>query len=73
MIAQYLAISHADLIYRLVIAVSAPNANDTVRSVVESWIDLAKLQNHKQLMINVAEKSYSESYLKKVSENISCN
>ena len=36
MIAQYLAINHADLIDRLVIAVSAPNANDTVHSVVES-------------------------------------
>lgn len=35
-IAQYLAINHADLIDRLVIAVSAPNANDTVHSVVES-------------------------------------
>lgn len=44
MIAQYLAINHADLIDRLVIAVSAPNANDTVHSVVESWIGLAKLQ-----------------------------
>lgn len=65
MIAQYLAINHADLIDRLVIAVSAPNANDTVHSVVESWIGLAKLQNHKQLMINTAEKSYSEAYLKK--------
>ena len=47
MIAQYLAINHADLIDRLVIAVSTPNANDTVHSVVESWIGLAKLQNHK--------------------------
>lgn len=65
MIAQYLAINHADLIDRLVIAVSAPNANDIVHSVVESWIGLAKLQNHKQLMINTAEKSYSEAYLKK--------
>ena len=63
MIAQYLAINHADLIDRLVIAVSAPNANDIVHSVVESWIGLAKLQNHKQLMIDTAEKSYSQEYL----------
>jgi len=65
MIAQYLAIDHADLIEKLVIAVSAPNANDTVHSVVEAWIGLAKQENHKQLMIDTAEKSYSEAYLKK--------
>lgn len=65
MIAQYLAIDHADLVERLVIAVSAPNANDTVHSVVESWIELAKQDNHKRLMIDTAEKSYSEAYLKK--------
>ena len=65
MIAQYLAIDHADLIEKLVIAVSAPNANDTVHSVVEAWIGLAKQENHKQLMIYTAEKSYSEAYLKK--------
>lgn len=65
MIAQYLAIDHADLIEKLVIGVSAPNANDTVHSVVEAWIGLAKQENHKQLMIDTAEKSYSEAYLKK--------
>ena len=65
MIAQHLAIDHADLIEKLVIAVSAPNANDTVHSVVEAWIGLAKQENHKQLMIDTTEKSYSEAYLKK--------
>ena len=65
MIAQYLAIDHADLIEKLVVAVSAPNANETVHSVVEAWIGLAKQENHKQLMIDTAEKSYSEAYLKK--------
>lgn len=65
MIAQYLAIDHADLIEKLVIAVSAPKVNATVHSAVEVWIRLAKQKNHKQLMIDTAEKSYSEAYLKK--------
>ena len=65
MIAQYLAIDHGDLVERLVIAVSAPNANAAVRSAVSSWIELAKQGNHRQLMIDTAEKSYSEAYLKK--------
>lgn len=65
MIAQYLAIDHPDLIDRLVIAVSAPNANDMVRTVVGSWIESAKRKDHKRLMIDTAEKSYSEEYLKR--------
>lgn len=65
MIAQYLAIDHADLVGRLVIAVSAPNANDIVCSAVSEWIELAKQENHKKLMIDTAEKSYSEEYLKR--------
>lgn len=65
MIAQYLAIDHGDLTERLVIAVSAPCADDTVRSVIRSWIESAKQGNHKRLMIETAEKSCSDTYLKK--------
>lgn len=65
MIAQYLAIDHPNLIEKLVIAVSAPSANDILCSAVEMWIDSAKQGDHKQLMIDTAEKSYSETYLKK--------
>ena len=65
MIAQYLAIDHANLVDRLVIAVSAPNANEIVRTVVSSWIESAKQGNHKQLMIDTAEKSYTEENLKR--------
>lgn len=64
MIAQYLAINHPDLVDRLVIAVSAPNANDIVSSAVSTWIEVAKQENHKRLMIDTAERSYSDKYLK---------
>lgn len=64
MIAQYLAIDYPELIDKLIIAVSAPYANENVHSVVESWIELAKQGNHKQLMIDTAKKSYSDKYLK---------
>lgn len=65
MIAQYLAIEHADLIEKLIIAVSSPKANETVQSVLPAWIELAEQENHRQLMIDTAEKSYSEAYLKR--------
>lgn len=65
MIAQYLAIDHAELIEKLIIAVSAPRANEIIQNGVEKWISLANQGKHKQLMIDVTEKSYSQKYLKK--------
>ncbi len=66
MIAQYLAIDHAEMVEKLVIAVSAPRINETLRECVDRWIDYAKEGKHKKLMIDTAEKSYSYKYLKKL-------
>lgn len=65
MIAQYLAVDHPEMVERLVLAVTAPRANDTIRGCVEKWIGLAEQGRHKELMIDTAEKSYSPAYLKK--------
>ena len=64
MIAQYLAIEHPDLVDRLVLAVTAPCVNPVIRGNVEKWIGLAEQGNHRELMIDTAEKSYSAAYLK---------
>ena len=65
MIAQCLAIDHPEVVEKLVIAVSAPCANQKAQENVQKWIDCANRKDHKQLMIDTAEKSYSENYLKK--------
>ncbi len=65
MIAQYLAVDHAELVEKLVIAVSAPCVNEIIRESVTKWIEYANAENHKQLMVDTAERSYSEKYLKK--------
>ena len=65
MIAQYLAIDHPELVNRLILAVTAPNANDTVTASVSGWIDLAKRGEHTALMVDTAEKMYSEEYFRK--------
>ena len=65
MIAQYLSISYPEMVEKLVLAVSAPRANEISRKCIEKWISLAKKGDHKALMIDTAEKSYSEMYLKK--------
>ena len=65
MIAQYLAIDHPDLVEKLVLAVTLSKQNDTVKQALGDWLEFAKQGNHKGLMIDTAEKSYSENYLRK--------
>ena len=65
MIAQFLAIDCPELVDKLVLAVSAPGVNEMIQYAVSAWIDMAKKGDHKSLMIDTAEKSYSEKYLKK--------
>ena len=65
MIAQYLAADHPEMVERLVLAVTAPRVNAVIRSCVEQWIGLAGQGDHKAMMIDTAEKSYSPEYLKK--------
>ena len=65
MIAQILAAEHPALVDKLVLAVTAPNANDTVRACVERWIEYAEQGDHRALMADTAEKSYSEAYLRR--------
>ena len=65
MVAQYLAIQRPDLVRKLVLAVSLSRNNDTVISVVNRWIDLANAGQMKALVTDMAEKMYSNAYLKR--------
>ena len=65
MIAQCLALDYPELVEKLVLAVSAPSANETVRNCISAWTEMAEQGDHQHLMIDTAERSYSEAYLKK--------
>ena len=65
MIAQYMAVDHPESVKKLILAVTAPNANPVVREAVEGWIDMAKRGDHTALMVDTAERMYSERYLRK--------
>ena len=65
MVSQYLAIDYPEMVERLVLAVTAPYANDVVQKAVSSWIEMAERNDHKALMVDTAEKMYSRSYLEK--------
>ncbi|MDI7815194.1 alpha/beta hydrolase [Clostridioides difficile] len=65
MIAQYLAADYPDLVNKLMLVVTSSKQNETIQEVVGSWMKMAEKSDYKSLMIDIAEKSYSEKYLKK--------
>ena len=65
MIAQYIAIRHPEIVERLILAVTAPSANDTVKKAVTDWIEMAERGDHRSLMTDTAERMYSAKYLEK--------
>lgn len=66
MIALALALDHADLVEKLVLAVSAPCVNPLIKERVEGWIGFAEAGDHKGLMIDTVEHSYSPERLKRL-------
>ena len=65
MIAQYLAIDRPDLVEKMVLAVTISENNDTVESVINRWVELTEKGSTLQLVTDMAEKMYSDKYLKK--------
>ena len=65
MIAQHLAIRHPERVRKLVLAVTAPCANDFIRDAVPKWIEWAKQDEFEKIMTDTAERSYTGAYLEK--------
>ncbi len=65
MIAQYLAIDRPDLVNKLVLAVTLSKNNDTVTTVIQNWITMTEQGNMKLLVADMAEKMYSDAYVKR--------
>ncbi len=65
MIAQYIAINHPERVAKLILAVTAPYANVTVKTAIYDWLDMVDRNDHTALMTDTAERMYSEKYLKK--------
>jgi len=64
MIAQWLAIDHPDRVERLVLAVTLSRPNPTVRDVIGRWTEMAKRGDYRAIMLDTAERSYSEKRLR---------
>ena len=64
MIAQWLAIDHPERVDRLVLAVTLSRPNDTLGAAVDGWTEMAKRGDYRGIMLDTAEKSYSEKRLR---------
>jgi pimeloyl-ACP methyl ester carboxylesterase len=64
MIAQWLAIEHPDKVGKLVLTVTLGRANDTLRDVIARWTDMARRGDYRGIMLDTAERSYSEKRLR---------
>ena len=65
MISQCIAIYHPEVVEKLVLAVTAPNANEVGEDAVSGWIKMVEEDDYTKLMVDTAEKMYSEKYLSK--------
>ena len=64
MIAQYLAIDFPESVNKLVLVVTLARQNEVIQGVIPSWIEMAQGNDYKNIMIDTAEKSYTEQRLK---------
>ncbi len=64
MIAQWLAIDHPDKVEKLVLTVTLSRTNTTAQDVITRWIELSERHDYKGIMLDTAERSYSEKRLK---------
>ena len=65
MIAQYLAIDRPDLVRKLVLAVTASRSNSKINDAIEKWVSLSEQREWGKLVRDMAERMYSDSYLKR--------
>ena len=65
MIAQYLAIDRPDLVKKMVLAVTLSRNNEMVHQAIEKWIMLTEQGKIKELVEDMAEKMYSEAYMRR--------
>ena len=64
MIAQWLALDHPEKVKKLVLTVTLARPNDTVRHAIGSWLAMADRADYRGIMLDTAERSYSEKKLR---------
>ena len=66
MIAQYLAINAPERVNKLVLAVTVARPNKILEETMNGWIEMAKNQDFKGILVDMSERSYTGEYLETV-------
>lgn len=62
MISQFLAANYPEVVEKLILVVTAPYANETIKKVVTKWLDMTKTSTHTELMLDTAAKVYTKEF-----------
>lgn len=65
MIAQHLAADYPERVEKLVLAVTSPHKNQYIQAAVSGWIEMAKREDYRKLMLDSFKKMYTKAYLQK--------
>ena len=65
MIAQQMALRHAEKVKSLVLAVTASRPSELMRESLSTWLGMADQGDYKGIMLDTAERSYTGSYLER--------
>ena len=65
MISQHLAAEHPDFVEKLVLMVTTDRMEEEYRDTIRRWMAMAQDDDYASIMIDTAERSYSEKYLKR--------
>lgn len=65
MIAQWLALDHPDKTGKLVLTVTLSRPNAMIREVIDGWLEMADRSDYRGIMLDTAERSYSNKRLKR--------
>jgi len=66
MIAQYVVIDFPERVNRLVLAVTIAKQNPTIERLITSWLRMVANDDYMSVQIDMAEKMYTDQYLKKM-------
>ena len=65
MIAQHLAADYPEKVNKLVLVVSSARKNQYIQAAISSWIEMAKREDFRRLMVDNLKKMYTKEYLQK--------
>lgn len=65
MIAQWLAVDYPEKVIKLVLGISVSHTTETIKSVIQSWIDMCREKRYGDLTVDTMEKTFTDKYLKK--------